>query len=393
MIMFNVQKLHQECLATTYTHGCGLEDFKSHFIGMLADIGVDVRDYPEHQMMLLDYNQIEAKDNHPTSDECRGLLMGYDGSIIRKGFTRFYNLGQAGHDTFDFENSIILSKEDGSLMFVYWCPQTNQWEIGSRGTANAEGPHEWHGTFRQAMLKAMGRTEEQFQSDCSQFDKNVTRLYEYTSPDNRIVTKYINDGLFPLAYVNNTTGEEVVNPPAGIERACGWNIRDLKIYKFNTKEDCMLALGELDGLKEGYVCYNPKTKERVKIKSPVYLAAHRLRGNGLTLNSVCELVAMGEQEEYLAVFNSDIDKFVPVINGLKSLKSDIDEKYQNISNIEIQRDFALCLKDYEFSCFIFNARKNKTLPSIEYDKCDINVKVKFLKIYLDLTCNYQNAIV
>ena len=67
-----------------------------------AATGVDCRHYEDHQMVLLDYNQIEAKDNHPISDECRGLLVDYSGFIVRKGMTRFYNLGQAGHDTFDF---------------------------------------------------------------------------------------------------------------------------------------------------------------------------------------------------------------------------------------------------------------------------------------------------
>lgn len=101
--------------------------------------GVDIREYPEKQMFLLDYNQIEAKDNDYVSDHCRGLVVGYDGTILRRGFKRFYNFGSAGWTDFDFKNSIAFEKADGSLMFVYFCPATNQWEIGTRGTAFAEG--------------------------------------------------------------------------------------------------------------------------------------------------------------------------------------------------------------------------------------------------------------
>jgi len=107
--MFEVQKLYKEHVITMTTNG--LESFKS----ALTAIGVDQRDYPEHQMMLLDYNQIECIKNHPVVNECRGLLIGYDGSIIRKGFDRFYNLGENGEETFDFENAIAFEKADGSL--------------------------------------------------------------------------------------------------------------------------------------------------------------------------------------------------------------------------------------------------------------------------------------
>ena len=193
-------KFYQECLSTG-----GPQAVRD----MFPQRGVDVRDYPEHQMFLLDYSQITAKDNDPVSDLCRGLLVKYDGTIVRKGFTRFYNFGQAGHTTFDWANSIAYEKADGSLMFVYFCEATNQWEIGTRGTAFAEGPNEWHGTFRKAMLRAMGKTEAEFQQDCARLDKRVTYVLEYCSPDNRIVTPYAEDKLVYLSSFINETGEEL----------------------------------------------------------------------------------------------------------------------------------------------------------------------------------------
>jgi hypothetical protein len=341
--------------------------------------GVDVRDYPEHQMFLLDYSQITAKDNDPVSDLCRGLLVKYDGTIVRKGFTRFYNFGQAGHDTFDWANSIAYEKADGSLMFVYWCDATNQWEIGTRGTAFAEGPNEWHGTFRKAMLRAMGKTEADFQHNCSGFDKDVTRLYEYTSPDNRIVTKYVEDKLVALAYINNKTGYEVVAPGAAIERGMGWNVRMLEEYKFATEEDCLQALGALTGLQEGYVYYNPVTRERVKMKSPTYVAAHRLRGNGLTLNAVCELVAMNEYDEYLAVFPEDAHKFDTAIFEYGIMQDRLASIYDMYKGIESQKDFALTVKDMELSCVLFTARKLKSDITTAFNSYDVNKRADWLQ--------------
>lgn len=204
IIMFEVQKLYQACAANNHLAVNEL------FLAALKDIGVDARDYPEHKMWVLDYNMIECIKDHPVVLECRGLLMGYDGSIIRKGFNRFFNLGECGVSEFDFANSIAFEKADGSLMFVYFCPATNQWEIGTRGTAFAEGDNEWFGTFRGFMLNAMGRTEEQFQSDCaSELNPTITYLFEAVGPDNRIVTPYVENHLVYLSSFVTATGEEL----------------------------------------------------------------------------------------------------------------------------------------------------------------------------------------
>jgi hypothetical protein len=199
--MYEVQKLYHDEFATETNH--------QFFLDKLKLLGVDTRDYPEHKMWILDYNQIDAIKNHPVVNECRGLLMGYNGEIIRKGFTRFYNLGENGVDTFDFENSIAVEKADGSLMFVYFCGPTQRWEIGTRGTAFAEGPNEWHGTFRGFFLNCMNRNEQQFQSDCDKLDKCVTYLFEGIGKDNRIVTPYVDNMLVYLSSFVTATGSEL----------------------------------------------------------------------------------------------------------------------------------------------------------------------------------------
>jgi len=106
---------------------------------VFKELGINVKHYEEYNFCHLDYDQIEAIKNHPIVNLCRGILIDYDGNVIRSSFTRFYNLGENGVDQFDFEHSVAFEKADGSLMLVYWCESTNQWEIGSRGTAFAEG--------------------------------------------------------------------------------------------------------------------------------------------------------------------------------------------------------------------------------------------------------------
>lgn len=377
--MLEVQNLYIACKENK-----NLQDHEL-FLAALQNIGVDVKDYPEHQMWILDYNQIEAIKNHPIVNECRGLLMGYDGSIIRKGFTRFYNLGENGVDRFDFEHSIAFEKADGSLMFVYFCKPTGRWEIGTRGTAFAEGPNEWHGTFRNFMLKAMGRTEEEFQEDMRLFDRDYTYLFEAVGPDNRIVTQYDKNQLVFLSCVENSTGNEVLigsDPHDGDPSNWAfpkWNVRAIGQYRFNTQEDCLKALGELTGLQEGYVVYNTKTKMRVKIKSPTYLAAHRLRGNGLTVNAICELVVMNEYDEYLTVFPEDAPKFNDAIVELEKMLSYFALKYEANKHWVTQKEFALAVKDFELSAVMFKARANGTEFDHEFNQFSLNKRVDWLK--------------
>jgi len=350
-----------------------------------TELGIDMKQYEDLGMVLLNYNQIEAIKNHPIVNLCRGLLIGYDGSIIRNGMPRFYNLGENGVDTFDFQNSITFEKADGSLMFTYFCLPTGKWEIGTRGTAFAEGPKEFFGTFRDFMLSAMGRTEAEFQEDCTELlNKEYTYLFECIGKDNRIVTPYGENMLVFLSSVENATGNEYLIGNQEVHNALlNWNVRPVEVFSFNTQDDCLKVLGELTGLKEGFVVYNTKTKTRVKIKSPTYLAIHRLRGNGLTLNSVCELIVTREVDEYLATFPEDTHKFNEAQSMYAVIQNELTDNYCKFKTIESQKDFAIAIKDLPLSCVMFKARSANVNDVLhEFNKFPVNKRAEWLKTRL-----------
>ena len=349
------------------------------FIAELKLIGVDCRDYPDFKIMVLNYNMFSAIKNHPVVNECRGLILSYDGEVICKPFTRFYNLGENGVDTFDFENSIVFEKVDGSLIKIYFCPATDKWEIGTRGTAFAEGDCQWFETFRDGVLDSLGKTEQQFQDDCQMLDKNSTRLYEWISPNNRIVTPYKKSELVFLCLINNKTGEEIYDYDIDFEKQHKWNVRKLESYSFNTQDECLTALSKLSGLEEGFVCYNKKTGDRIKIKSPSYLIVHRLRGDGLTLNSVCELVIINEVSEYVSVFPEDAEKFDTAQEILNDLLYSLSIKYETVKDIENQKDFSLKIKDDDLSCVLFRARRNNTNIPEAFSTFPVEKRIEWLK--------------
>ncbi len=328
-----------------------------------TELGITIRDYPEYRLKLLDYSQIDSPKNHPVVLECRGLILNYDADVVCKSFNRFFNLGENGVDNFDFKNSICYEKADGSLVRIYYCQNTGRWEIATRGTAFAEGPHHMGGTFRDWILKAMGRTEEEFQNDCQQIlGEDLTEVFEYIGPENRIVTRYDEPMLVHLSTIDLTFNREYPNTDIGnndlkIFEDVKWKVRKPKTYRFDSLESCLEVLKELPDLQEGYVVYNTITGERVKMKSPAYVVAHRIRGNGLTMNSICELVVMNEQDEYLAYFPEDEKFFTPVSEKLQNVIWDVELTYSHYKDIESQKDFALAIKDHPFSGVMFKARK------------------------------------
>lgn len=238
-------------------------------------------------------------------------------------------------------------------------------------------------TFRDYILHCMNQTEEQFQDACNKhLDKKLTYCMEATGPSNRIVTKYNENQLVLLSAINKETNEEYLYTPDDIElwvTQMGWNVRLIKQYSFATQAACLATLGDLPDLGEGYVVLNKLTGARIKIKSPAYVAAHRLRGNGLTTNAVCELVAMNEVDEYTAVFPEDAHKFYAAIDTLYYMICDLDMNYKEHKNIESQKDFALAVKDMPLNCCMFKARKNGTNVEHEFNQFPVSRRAEWIK--------------
>ena len=129
------------------------------FVALTEQYGIKVRKYPEDNIVLLDYDQIESPKTHPIVIECRSLILAMDTlEVVSRKFDRFFNLGEAPelYQDFDFDSAVVMEKADGSLIGVYFNPHTSRWEVSTRGMAKAEGEHMFGGTFRDKVLAAFG---------------------------------------------------------------------------------------------------------------------------------------------------------------------------------------------------------------------------------------------
>lgn len=350
-----------------------------------VELGIKSKIYYEDGLVILNYDQIESPKSHPIVIECRSLILNcYTYGVVSRKFDRFFNHGECPdfYNDFDITRSYVFTKEDGSLIGVYYNNFTSKWEISTRSLAKAEGDHISGGTFREKVLSAFGcDDEEKFQEVMSNYRTDLTYIYEYVGPSNRIVTRYEKDHMVLTAIRNNGSGEytsfNMLLDHAQNQNDIGFNVVPVKSYNLNSFEEIKKAIDELPALAEGYVCFDPVSGKRVKCKSPGYVAIHGLRENGvLSMKRVYTLVLINEHEEYLTYFPEDRNAFIPVIDAVQRFIRTIEVHWDMVCGITDQKEFALKVKDLEGSGIFFEAKKKNTLPVHVFNEMDINKKLR-----------------
>jgi len=360
-------------------------------VKLKEEFGVEVREYPEYNLYVLNYSQIESPRFHPIVDECRGLTIDGSGNVVSRSFRRFYNYGEGQTKEFDFSNCTVWEKADGSLTRVSWYPQTQKWEISTRGTAFAEANHVFSladgGTFREWIIKAMGfQSEEEFQSamNSSGLSKDNTYVMEYIGPENRIVTRYKESQMVILTVVDNATGKEYpIDEFCRTLQSVGMTVRLPELFYVKTAEELLELCENLPDLKEGFVVCHNSTGDRLKVKSRQYCVAHKTKGNGTpTLNSIIELVLANEHHEFLSYFEEMHPLVDPVVEGLEKLLTEIDTEYAKYKDIADQKAFALTIKHLPYTGVLFAARKDNTTPRHAFHQMLQSRQMNLLESYL-----------
>jgi len=355
------------------------EYLKTHGLdALIENYAIKVREYDD--LIVLNYNQIESPKTDPIVMECRGLILERDTyRVVCRRFDRFFNYGEAPETMthLDTKKARVFDKVDGSLIGIYH--YEGHWYAATRGTAYAEAECGWGGTFFELVLYALNRdTYEGFDWKCDyHLNPETTYIFEITSPENRIVTRYKGYTLHYLAARHNETGEYLDEEEDAI--AVGATL--INEHRFDTIEHCIEAAHSLPDLKEGYVIYQDGAPI-CKIKSPTYMAIHAIRGEGLTPKRAMELIVTGEFGEYLFYFPEDEPFFTPYIDALTRLFNNFELVWKEAQNIEDQKEFALAVKDYSFSSVMFTARKKRWSPYHTFNQMDVRQRVKLLDSWM-----------
>lgn len=342
------------------------------------EFGIKVRHYPEQDLHVLNYDQVESPKMHPIVRECRGLILDYDLNVVARPFDRFFNRGEADTDQYEYMVLDWFEKMDGSFIKVYM--HQGRWHIGTRGTAFAESDVNGFGiTFEQLALRAFNADSmDHFQEICKWacMFPEVTYMFELTARENRVVTQYTEARMSALAARNNNTGEYLTRE----------HLKRLKPFCevldgiAGTAEEMTFRANNLTGLKEGFVGYLNGVPV-MKVKSDAYVAVHHLRGEGLNPKRIAELVATGEEDEYLAYFPEDEPMIGPYIDAKYKMLKEMDAVYREVKHIENQKEFALAVKDCFGHALMFIARREGKFVWQVFVDIDVSRKAKMIREY------------
>lgn len=355
-------------------------------------LGVNVGEY-ENDLVVLNYDQIKSPRFHDIVDDCRGLILSWDFTkIYSRPFTRFYNFGEGqANMTFDFANSKIYDKLDGSLIKLDYHPVKKIWFVSTRKMAYAEGQTQFYVSYRELFMKCAGLDPDISDEDFTKYINsliydedlfNHTIIFEMTSPESRVVKKY-NDYTNYLIGIRSKTVLE--NSYKDISNYINtFKFAKLpKIYSFSNEDEIKDSVYNLKDLDEGYVCYNPITETRVKIKSPAYVAVHHIRDNGqLNPKRIADLVYTQEHEEYLVYFNEDRKFFEPYIKAYDTMIKEVNDYFKIYCDIKNQKEFALSIETLPFKWILFEMRKGVDIQKA-INNASNSVKFELINMFID----------
>lgn len=317
--------------------------------GLAGLLGMKYLQYPEGYVTIT-YDQFMTPSASRVAAECRGVIFDKDYNIVCRPFDRFFNYGEPNCtiDGIDFSKAKVFDKLDGSLIKVWFDVLKLQWRVATSGRIYGESDVSDHGfTFKELVYKAIDvKDDKEFDERCATFDINTTYIYEVTSRETRIVTRYEKPELWYLAARKNKCGT-YVNFDGTVIGA-----KLPKQYEIDTIEKCLAAARELTNYEEGYVIYVDNVP-CVKIKSPIYVQAHKIKGEGLSIGRVCNLIIDNEINEYLAYFPEDTDRIMPYFNGLQNFYNRIESDFAKVEHITDRIEFAKAVKENKYQALLF----------------------------------------
>lgn len=241
--------------------------------------------------------------------ECRGLKFDTSGTLIARPLHKFFNVGERQQvNEIDWRQAhTVYEKLDGSM--VHGCGLDGDVVLMTRG-----------GISPQAEM-AMERASESVWSllrHC--VSKGITPVFEFTSPDNRIVVPYTRDEITLLAARDNESGEYI--EISGLS-----SLFDVpSARRFSSVGDpyaFVSSARELVG-SEGYVIAF-ESGHRLKIKGDDYVYRHTALATIGSEKRVLQMVLDGADD--------DMRHLLPEVlqDRLSSYKRRLDAKINDLS--------------------------------------------------------------
>lgn len=273
---------------------------------------------------IINYDQINSDFSNEVVRQCRGIILRKDTNrVVCYPFTKFFNHGEKYASRIDWESARIQEKIDGSIIKLWF---DEVWHVSTNGTIDAQeaelpsdlpgAPKNFYELFETAFLKDTKWASKEW-------SLYYTYMFELVSPWNKVVVPHTETKIYHIGTRDNITGEEL-DIDLGIQKPRQFNLSSL--------EDVVKMAESLPFNEEGYVVVD-KNWNRIKVKSPAYVAAHHLKNNGvLTTKRFIDLIRTGEEEEFLTYYPEFKEQLIEIKRAMKSFYSTLKEEGHEAAN-------------------------------------------------------------
>ena len=344
--------------------------------------------------VILKYNQLASDFNEQMVRECRGCIIyipeGFHewADIVCYPFDKFGNYGESYVPSIDWSHAKVKEKVDGSLMKVWY--HNGDWHVSTNGTIDArkastqvEGVS-FYDVFMRALEKS-GNPTDFFMS----LDQDYTYMFELVSTETRVTIEYPETAIYYLGARNMLHLNEVEYPQCTVDFKFFPFVKLPAVYSLSTLESCIDAVNAMGANEEGFVVCD-EFFNRLKIKSPEYLIASRIRNNNaITVRRVVEAMRAGYLDDFYAYapdyrdfVDSVLDAYNRIAKALELWYIDVfsaihQEKNKKLHEI-VSKGVPKAFQDYCYKRF-----NNKVKDAYEYlENQTIGHLVDWIKEYI-----------
>lgn len=331
------------------------------FENLIEEFGLEAAFHPTDPLVILNYGMLSPNRTHPIVCECRSLCMYTDtGEFAARSFPRFFNLHETPeiNSKFDWSDFSTTTKEDGSLLSVWYDHRHETWRINTRGSFGTGKVHAWDYTWQDLFYKCV--SPEQL----GQFNKELTYIFELCSPYNKVVRAYPKTQLFLLTAFRQekeVSEQELLNLNADLYALCGVCLVYQHAFKSESEVLSYLEVkASEDPTFEGVVLRD-KNGLRIKVKSAAYVHLHHMHDNGnlASPKNLLYFVLRNETEEVLSYFPELTEMTNNLQEKVKWELGWLSTLWEQAQNIESQKEFAqYIVPKTKFPAILFYMKKS-----------------------------------